>query len=95
MPIANRKHNGYEGRASKSVFYTRKKISDEAKPLYGLFRTDTTLVKYAAQMTFEGPKGFWEHEQYTMMNLRQGIQDLRSKKLTFTGSTEKRMDSIQ
>lgn len=71
--------------AMQNGFYTPKKISDEAKTIYGLFRTDTTLVKYAAQMTFEGPKGFWEHEQYTMMNLRQGIQDLRSKKINVYG----------
>jgi proline iminopeptidase len=71
--------------AMQNGFYTPKKITDEAKELYALFRSDSSLKKYAAQMTFEGPKGFWEHEHYTMLNLTEPIKKLVASKMKIFG----------
>ncbi|MBK8146526.1 MAG: alpha/beta hydrolase [Bacteroidetes bacterium] len=62
--------------AMQNGFYTPKTITDEAKAIYALFRSDTTLKKYAIQMTFEGPKGFWKNEHYTMLDLTESIAQL-------------------
>lgn len=71
--------------AMQNGFYTPKIITDEAKAIYGLFRTDTTLKKYAAKMTFEGPKGFWKNEHYTTLNLSDDISKLIATKMKIIG----------
>jgi proline iminopeptidase len=44
--------------AMKNGFYTPKIFTEDAKKNYALFKTDTTLIKYASSMSIEAPKGF-------------------------------------
>lgn len=71
--------------AMKNDFYTPKVISDEAKEIYTLFKTDSTLVKYASAMSIDAPKGFWNNEAYTNINLTEKIKQLVANKVKLYG----------
>jgi proline iminopeptidase len=71
--------------AMQNGFYTPKKFTEEAKPLYMLFRIDSVLKTLAGNMTFEGPQGFWQQEHYTTINLTKSIQQLRAKQMPIYG----------
>lgn len=71
--------------AMMNGFYTPKKTTAQAQEIYATFKTDTLLKKYAAKMTFEGPKGFFDHEKYTTINLTNSIKNLLKKKIKFYG----------
>lgn len=71
--------------AMKNGFYTPKVISDEAKEIYTLFKTDSTLVKYASAMSIDAPKGFWDNEAYTNINLTEKIKQLVANKVKLYG----------
>ena len=38
--------------------------------------TYTVLTKYAAEITYAGPQGFWKNEQYTSINLTPNLRQL-------------------
>lgn len=65
--------------AMQNGFYTPTQPSESAKSIYATFRTDTLLTKYASQMSYQGPKGFWENESYTSIDLTQNLKDLKAK----------------
>jgi len=71
--------------AMQNGFYTPKKMSEEARALYQLFKTDTLLTQYAGKMTFEGPKGFWKKEHYTMLNLTEPIKKIQKSHIKIYG----------
>lgn len=71
--------------AMKNGFYTPKIFTEDAKKTYALFKTDTTLIKYASSMSIEAPKGFWKNEAYTSINLSEKIKQLLIKKVNFYG----------
>lgn len=71
--------------AMKNGFYTPKVISDEAKKIYTLFKSDSTLIKYASVMSIEAPKGFWRNEAYTSINLTEKIKQLVANKVKLYG----------
>lgn len=62
--------------AMQNGFYTPDSLSAEAKQIYTVFRADSTLAKYAAEMTQAATQGFWKNESYTSINLEDELQDL-------------------
>ncbi|MBE2190281.1 MAG: alpha/beta hydrolase [Candidatus Kapabacteria bacterium] len=73
------------GHAMQNGFYTTKNPSDEAKNIYAKFRTDTSLAKYASQMSYEAPQGFWKNEKYTTIDVTENLQDLINQKVKIYG----------
>jgi proline iminopeptidase len=73
------------GHAMQNGFYTPKNPTAEAKSLYSTFRTDTLLKKYASQMTYQAPQGFWKNEKYTTIDLTNNIENLKKKKIKIFG----------
>jgi proline iminopeptidase len=71
--------------AMKNGFYTPKVFTEDAKKNYALFKTDTTLIKYASSMSIEAPKGFWKNEAYTSINLTEKIKQLLVNKVGIYG----------
>lgn len=71
--------------AMQNGFYTPKNSSVEAKNIYSKFRTDTLLSKYASQMSYEAPQGFWKNENYTTIDLTKNLQALHKKKIRLFG----------
>lgn len=70
--------------AMQNGFYRVKNATDEAKGIQSKFRTDT-LSKYASQMTRSAPRGFWENEKYTTIDLTANIKSLQTKKIRVYG----------
>ncbi len=73
------------GHAMQNGFYTTKNPSDEAINVYSEFRTDTSLAKYASQMSYEAPQGFWKNEKYTTIDLTENLQALINQKVKIYG----------
>lgn len=73
------------GHAMQNGFYTTKNPSDEAKNIYAKFRTDTSLAKYASQMSYEAPQGFWKNEKYTTIDVTENLQALINQKVKIYG----------
>lgn len=71
--------------AMKNGFYTPKVFTEDAKKNYTLFKTDSTLTKYASVMSIEAPKGFWKNEAYTSINLTEKIKQLLVNKVKMYG----------
>lgn len=71
--------------AMQNGFYSPKNPTGEAKLLYAKFKSDSTLLKYAAQMTFEGPQGFWKNEKYTTLDLTTNLRALKEKGIPLFG----------
>lgn len=71
--------------AMKNGFYTPKAITEDAKKNYALFKSDSTLIKYASVMSVDAPKGFWKNESYTSINLTEKIKQLVANKMKFYG----------
>jgi proline iminopeptidase len=67
------------GHAMQNGFYATKNLSAEAKALYARFKTDTLLTRYASQMSFQAPQGFWKNEHYTTIDLTDTIRALQKK----------------
>lgn len=61
------------GHALQNGFYSPKAATDEAKKIYLTFKTDTVLTKYAMNMTYEAPYGFWTNEKYTTIDLTDNL----------------------
>lgn len=73
------------GHAIQNGFYSPKERSAEAKAVYERFKSDTALFKEAARMDFRAPKGYWEHERYTTIDLRPALKALVAKKVAVHG----------
>ncbi len=73
------------GHAMSNGFYSPKQATAEAKSIYATFKTDTLLQKYASKMTYPGPKGFYDNEHYTTIDLTNSIKDLKLKKMPIYG----------
>ncbi len=71
--------------AMQNGFYTPKKPSEEAKLIYSKFSTDTLLIKYASQMSYQAPQGFWKNENYTTIDLSSNLQKLLAQKVSIYG----------
>jgi proline iminopeptidase len=71
--------------AMQNGFYTPKNLNPEAKELYKLFKTDSTLMKYARKMEIEAPKGFWENDHYTTLNMAETIKTLKANGMKIGG----------
>lgn len=71
--------------AMKNGFYTPKIFTETAKKTYALFKTDSTLTKYASVMSVDAPKGFWKNESYTSINLTEKIKQLLVNKVKMYG----------
>ncbi len=71
--------------AMRNGFYTTKTPNDEAKNLYGLFKTDTLLRKYASRMNKEAPEGFWKNEKYTTLDLTDVLKSLPKNNMKVYG----------
>lgn len=71
--------------AMQNGFYTPKNPTTEAKSLYSTFRTDTLLKKYASQMNYQAPQGFWKNEKYTTIDLTNNIENLKKNKIKIFG----------
>ncbi|WP_124981278.1 alpha/beta hydrolase [Nonlabens xiamenensis] len=63
--------------AMQNGFYTPKNISEKATEIYAKFKTDTLLVKYSTQMTYQAPQGFWKNENYTTLDLNDNLKELK------------------
>jgi proline iminopeptidase len=86
MDTASIEYSSYCFRhAMQNGFYTPKNPRADAKIIYSKFRTDTLLIKYASQMTYEAPQGFWKNEKYTTINLTKNLQALQKQKIKIFG----------
>ena len=73
------------GHAMQNGFYAPKNRSAEAKAINAAFRADTALSKLATQMDFRAPKGYWESEKYTTIDLGPTLKRLLAKKVAVYG----------
>lgn len=86
MDTTSIKYSSYcFGHAMQNGFYTPKNPSEEAKNIYSTFKTDTLLKKYASQMSYEAPKGFWKNEKYTTIDLTKNLQSLQKQNIIIYG----------
>lgn len=73
------------GHAMQNGFYFAKQPGQEAQALYSKFKTDTLLLKYGSQMTYEAPQGFWKNEQYTTADITTPLEQLAAKRIKVYG----------
>jgi proline iminopeptidase len=73
------------GHAMQNGFYSPKQRTDEAKSIYATLKLDTLVKKYASNMTFEAPQGFWTNEKYTSIDLTNNIKSLLKMNLPIYG----------
>ena len=73
------------GHAMQNGFYTPGNPTEEAKSIYSKFRTDPLLTKYASQMSYEAPTGFWKNEKYTTIDLTKKLQALQKQNVEVYG----------
>jgi len=86
MDTASIEYSSYcFGHAMQNGFYTPKNPSAEAKNIYSKFRSDTLLTKYASQMSYEAPQGFWQNEKYTTIDLKKNLQSLQKQNINIYG----------
>ena len=71
--------------AMQNGFYSPKTPTEEARSIYSNFKTDTLLRKYASQMTYQAPRGFWKNEKYTSIDLTKNLEELKKKKIRIFG----------
>ncbi len=70
--------------AMSNGFYTPDSLSEAAKAIYQSIGVDT-LGKYAAQMTYSPPQGFWKNEHYTTLNLSGDLRRIIEKGIPVYG----------
>lgn len=73
------------GHAMQNGFYTPKTPSKEALAIYSKLKSDTSFGSDASRMTFEAPKGFWENEHYTSMDLTEHLRNVLKKEVQVFG----------
>jgi proline iminopeptidase len=62
--------------AMQNGFYYPKAPTQEALTIYKKFKTGSLLIKYSSQMTYEAPRGFWENENYTTLDLNENLKQI-------------------
>lgn len=60
--------------AMQNGFYYPKVPTKEALNIYKKFKTNTLLIKYSSEMTYEAPSGFWQNEKYTTLDLNENLK---------------------
>ncbi|TXD53423.1 MULTISPECIES: alpha/beta hydrolase [unclassified Polaribacter] len=60
--------------AMQNGFYYPKEPTKEAVNIYSKFKTDSLLLKYSSKMTYEAPRGFWQNEKYTTLDLNENLK---------------------
>jgi proline iminopeptidase len=60
--------------AMQNGFYYPKELTKEAANIYSTFKTDNLLIKYSSEMTYEAPRGFWQNEKYTTLDLNENLK---------------------
>ncbi len=70
--------------AMANGFYTPKKMTEAASALYAKY-SKSELFKYANQMSYTAPQGFWEKEQYTSIDLTENLSKLVAKSIPIYG----------
>jgi proline iminopeptidase len=60
--------------AMQNGFYYPKEPTTDALNIYSTFKTDSLLIKYSSEMTYEAPRGFWENEKYTTLDLNENLK---------------------
>jgi len=60
--------------AMQNGFYYPKEPTKEAVNIYKTFTTDALLIKYSVQMTYEAPRGFWQNEKYTTLDVKENLK---------------------
>jgi proline iminopeptidase len=60
--------------AMQNGFYYPKELTKEAANIYSTFKTDSLLTKYSSKMTYEAPRGFWQNEKYTTLDLNENLK---------------------
>jgi proline iminopeptidase len=86
MDTASIEYSSYcFGHAMQNGFYSPKNPTEEAKTIYSKFRTDTLLMKYSSQMSYQAPQGFWKNEKYTTIDLTKNIEALQKQKVKIYG----------
>lgn len=71
--------------AMQNGFYYSKNLSKEAQTIYRKFKANNLLSKYGSQMTYDAPKGFWENENYTSIDLTKYIEKVLWKGINLYG----------
>jgi len=75
MDKSSIEHSSYcFSHAMQNGFYYPKEPTKEALNIYKKFKTDTLLIKYGSQMTYEAPRGFWQNEKYTTLDLNENLK---------------------
>jgi proline iminopeptidase len=72
------------GHAMQNGFYSPKNMSEEAKTLYNNIRKDSS-GRYAMEMTYQAPQGFWSNEHYTSIDLTSAVKNLVASKMPVFG----------
>jgi proline iminopeptidase len=62
--------------AMQNGFYYPKELTKEAANIYSTFKTDSLLIKYSSKMTYEAPRGFWQNEKYTTLDLNENLKQI-------------------
>lgn len=65
--------------AMANKFYLPKKISPQAKKLYGSLYADSLYQHYSAKPDFKAPLGFWKKEKYTSIDFSDTIPKLKDR----------------
>lgn len=71
--------------AMQNGFYSPKEMTDDAKELYKLFSTNSTLKLYSTNMTQLPPMSFSKNENYTNLSLEKNIKNLVNAKINIFG----------
>lgn len=86
MDTASIEYSSYcFGHAMQNGFYTPPNPSTEAKNIYSKYKTDTLLIKYASQMSYKAPLGFWKNEKYTTIDLTNNLYSLQKQNVKIYG----------
>ncbi|AFU69496.1 hydrolase, alpha/beta superfamily [Psychroflexus torquis ATCC 700755] len=62
--------------AMQNGFYYPKEPTTDALNIYSTFKTDSLLIKYGSKMTYKAPRGFWQNEKYTMLDLSENLKQI-------------------
>lgn len=71
--------------AMQNGFYTPSEMTDEAKKLYKDLRSKNEYASLSMNMTQEAPRGFWENENYTTIDLTNNLDQIVKGEIKVTG----------
>jgi proline iminopeptidase len=73
------------GHAMQNGFYSPKAPTKEALAIYENLKIDSTFVDKGTVMTYEPPKGFWENESYTSIDITENLKNVQNKEIPIFG----------